>query len=177
VIGTRRSLVVENNHGYEGPASTFQGRVTSPGITRVDLDRDGRGCKTVWESEETSPTVVPKLSLGNGLVYAYTKTTDEDDPWYLTAIDFRTGETVYKRLSGLGLGFNNNYAPVSIGPDGTAYVGVLGGLVALRDKRPPRLPDRGGDSGDGGGGSGEDRGGENRGEDRRGGFSHGRGSF
>ena len=27
--------------------------------------------------------------------------------------------------------FNNNYAPVTIAPDGTAYVGVLGGLVAL----------------------------------------------
>ena len=49
------------------------------------------------------------------------------------AIDFRTGRTVYKQLAGSGLGFNNNYAPVTLGPDGTAYVGVLGGLVALRD--------------------------------------------
>src|SRR5262249_55244079 len=31
----------------------------------------------------------------------------------------------------------NNYAPVTIGPDGTAYVGVLGGLVAVRDGTPP----------------------------------------
>lgn len=60
---------------------------------------------------------------------------DTDDPRYLTAIDFRTGETVFKRLAGFGLGFNNNYAPVTIGPTGTAYVGVLGGLVALRDWR------------------------------------------
>ena len=50
------------------------------------------------------------------------------------AIDFRRGTTVYKKLAGTGLGFNNNYAPVSIGPDGTAYVGVLGGLVLLRDR-------------------------------------------
>jgi hypothetical protein len=44
---------------------------------------------------------------------------------------------VFKQLAGFGLGFNNNYAPVTIGPDGTAYVGVLGGLVALRDTRGP----------------------------------------
>ncbi len=51
--------------------------------------------------------------------------------WYLTALDFRTGRTVYRRLAGTGFAFNNNYAPVTLGPDGTAYVGVLGGVVAL----------------------------------------------
>jgi hypothetical protein len=83
---------------------------------------------------------VPKLSLGNGLVYTYTKDPqpDDQDAWFLTAIDFRSGETVYKRLAGEGLGFNNNYAPITIGPDGTIYVGVLGGMVALRDNAPPR---------------------------------------
>jgi hypothetical protein len=40
---------------------------------------------------------------------------------------------VYKRLAGTGLGFNNNFAPVTLGPGGTAYVGVLGGLVRLGD--------------------------------------------
>ena len=53
------------------------------------------------------------------------------DPWYLTALDFRTGETRWKRLAGTGLGFNNNYAPITIGPDGRIYLGVLGGLVAF----------------------------------------------
>jgi hypothetical protein len=91
----------------------------------------------VWASDVISPTVVPKLSLANGLVYAYTKTRDEDDPWYLTAIDFRTGETAYRRRTGFGLGYNNNYAPITLGPDGTAYVGVLGGLVAVRDSATP----------------------------------------
>jgi hypothetical protein len=27
----------------------------------------------------------------------------------------------------------NNYAGLSIGPDGTAYLGVLPGIIALRD--------------------------------------------
>ncbi len=88
-------------------------------------------CRTVWTSDERAPSVVPKLSLANGLLYTYTKPprSDSVDAWYLTALDFRTGRTVYRRLAGTGLGFNNNYAPVTLGPDGTAYVGVLGGLV------------------------------------------------
>ena len=32
-----------------------------------------------------------------------------------------------------GLGFNDNFAPVTFGADGTFYSGVLGGMVSLRD--------------------------------------------
>ena len=54
-------------------------------------------------------------------------------PLYLTAIDFDNGKTRWRAFGGTGFGFNNNFAPVSIGPDGAAYVGVLGGLVRLAD--------------------------------------------
>ena len=139
LIGAGRSLVVENNYGYSGPATTQDGKSTAPGLERVDLDADGSGCRSVWRSGERAPTVVPKLSAANGIVYTYTKDARADgvDAWYLTALDFRTGKTLWKGLGGEGLGHNNNYAPVTLGPDGTAYVGVLGGLVALRDKTPP----------------------------------------
>jgi hypothetical protein len=139
LIGTPDLIVAENNHGYTGPAATEGGRTTKPGLAKVDLHPSGRGCRVAWTSQEIAPSVVPKLSAATGLVYTYTKppTTDGSDPWYLTAIDVRTGKTAFKALAGDGLGFNNNYAPVTLGPDGTAYVGVLGGLVALRDATPP----------------------------------------
>jgi hypothetical protein len=141
LIGTDRSLIAENNYGYS-VASTMNGGVTAPGLTRIDVvkKKAKRGkhrrrvrCRTAWTSDERAPSVVPKLSLANGLVYTYTKPprTDGLDAWYLTALDFRSGRTVYRRLAGTGFGFNNNYAPVTLGPDGTAYVGVLGGLVEL----------------------------------------------
>jgi len=135
LIGTGRSLIVENNYGYSGPAATLNGASTAPGIERVDINREGTGCATVWHSDERAPSAVPKLSLADGLVYAYTKPPRSDgvDAWYLTALSFGSGKSVYARIAGTGLGFNSNYAPVSIGPDGTAYVGVLGGLVLLRD--------------------------------------------
>jgi hypothetical protein len=136
LIGTGRSMVVENNYGYSGVAATTQGATTTPGLARVDINDTGTGCRTVWTSSEIAPSVVPKLSLANGLVYTYTKPADPDgtDAWYFTAIDFRKGTTVYKRLAGTGLGFNNNYAPVTVGPEGSAYVGALGGLVRLWDR-------------------------------------------
>jgi hypothetical protein len=127
LIGTRRSVVAENNHPYTGPDSVMGSNTTSPGLQRVTVDRDGRGCRTVWRSDEIAPSVVPKLAADSGLVFTYTKPPGE--AWYLTAIDYRTGDTVYKRVAGAGLGYNNNFAPVTIGPDDTAYVGVLGGIT------------------------------------------------
>lgn len=135
LVAGRRSLIVENNYGYTGPTSVNLGTTTTPGLERIDVNRSGHGCHRVWRSNEIAPSVVPKLSLGAGLLYTYTKpaTTDTTDPWYFTALDFRTGKTIYKRLAGSGLGFNNNYAPVTIAPNGVAYLGVLGGLVRLED--------------------------------------------
>jgi hypothetical protein len=140
VVG--RSIVAENNYGYSGPAATMNGDTTKPGIERVDLDHDGRGCHSVWRSREIAPSVVPKVSLETGLLYTYTKPgrPDDTDPWYFTALDFCTGRTVYSRLAGVGFGYNNNFAPVTLGPDGTAYVGALGGLVRLADATPPSGP-------------------------------------
>jgi hypothetical protein len=137
LIGVGRSVLVENNYGYSGPAATLGGGTTEPGFARVDLDSEGRGCRVVWESDVRAPSVVPKLSLANGLVYTYVKPPNASTaPWYLTALDFRTGRTVFMALAGRDLGFNNHYAPITLGPDGSAYVGVLGGLVRLADSGP-----------------------------------------
>ncbi len=142
LIAARNSLVVENNYGYSGPAAVMLGATTEAGLERVDVKKDGSGCRTVWRSREIAPSVVPKLSLETGLVYTYTKPRRADgvDGWYFTALNFCTGRTEYRRLAGTGLGYNNNYAPVTLGPDGAAYVGVLGGLVRLADATRPAGP-------------------------------------
>jgi hypothetical protein len=139
VIGAGRSLIVENNYGYDMFPTMQFGRTSEPGITRIDLNDDGNGCHLVWESHEISQTTVPKLSLGNGLVYLYTKEPHAGrwvDAYYLTAVDFRTGATVYKILTGTGFGYDNNWAPITLGPDGAAYVGTVRGLIAIRDGTP-----------------------------------------
>ena len=144
LIATNQSIVVENNYGYYGPQATLFNRATTPGITRIDLNADQSGCNTVWtNNQERVPSVVSQMSLANGLIYTYTKDPDSCSTpgpcytaaWYLTAIDFASGQTVFKRLGGTGLFYNNHYSAVYLGPDQkTAYVGVIGGLIAIRDR-------------------------------------------
>ena len=101
LIGAGDSMIVENNYGYQNPASVEGGQVTAAGFARVDLNRAGTGCRLVWTNRsDRAPTVVSKLSIANGLIYTYTKDQGNSDPWYWTAIDFRTGRTVYKQLGG-----------------------------------------------------------------------------
>ena len=76
-------MIAENNYGYSGPSATEQGATTVGGLERVDVSADGRSCNKVWHSDEIAPSVVPKLSLANGIVYTYTKLGGEgSDPWY-----------------------------------------------------------------------------------------------
>jgi hypothetical protein len=136
LIGIGRSLIVENNAGYDLFVTMLFGRTAAGGVARIDVAPGGDGCGLVWESAERAQTVVPKLSLATGLVYLYTK--DPAAPWwtdayYLTAVDFRTGATAFRVLTGTGPGYDNHWAPVTLGPDGTAYVGTVRGLVAVRD--------------------------------------------
>ncbi|MPZ97696.1 MAG: hypothetical protein GEU96_22940, partial [Propionibacteriales bacterium] len=100
MVAAGRSLIVENNYGYTGPASTMSGKTTAPGIARVVVG--DHGCRLAWTSDEIAPTSVPKVSLGNGLLYVYGKPANDYDPWYFTAIDVRTGRTAWRRLTGTG---------------------------------------------------------------------------
>jgi hypothetical protein len=136
LITAGRSLFVENNYGYQDPFGPNAGALTTPGLARVDVNRRATGCRKVWTNRtERVPTVVSKLSTRTGLLYTYTR--DEapvgEQPYFWTAISARTGRTAFKVYAGSGLGFNNNYAGLALGADGTAYLGVIGGVVALRD--------------------------------------------
>jgi hypothetical protein len=134
LLAAGRSMIVENNYGYTGPTAVENGGMTAPGFARVDVNASGHGCHLVWTNKTLDgPTVVPKLSIKAGLIYAYTKGPGSSDPWYWTAIDFRTGRMVYQQLAGTGLGYNNNYAGIAISRSGVEYLGTLGGLVSMRD--------------------------------------------
>ncbi len=137
LIGHSRSLIVENNAGYDIFRTMRRGKTSAPGIARIDVREDGSGCDMVWESQEISQTTVPKLSAKNGLIYLYTKRPNAStDAYYFTALDFNTGRTVYRVLTGTGVRYDNNWAAISLAPDGSAYVGVLNGLLRVSDTTP-----------------------------------------
>ncbi|RNL60513.1 hypothetical protein EFK50_19525 [Nocardioides marmoriginsengisoli] len=134
-IGGDHSVIVENNYGYAGIQSTLLGKTTSPGIAKVDLHDDGT-CSVAWTNPLSAPTSVPKVSLGNGLLYAYTKAASNllDDSWYFTAFDVRTGATQWKQRTGNGIQWNNHYAAIYLGPDGAAYMPAMTGLIRFKDQ-------------------------------------------
>lgn len=145
LIGHGRSLIVENNAGYDIFRTMRRGKTSSPGIARVDIRPDESGCDVIWESKEISQTTVPKMSAANGLIYLYTKLPNaprRTDAYYFTAIDFHTGETVFRVLTGTGVRFDNHWAAISLAPDGSAFVGVLNGLVRVRDRSPASIARR-----------------------------------
>jgi hypothetical protein len=142
LIGHGRSLVVENNAGYDLFLTMRGGKTSAPGLTRIDVRPDESGCDVVWESKEISQTTVPKLSTATGLIYLYTKLSNAPggaDAYYFTALDFKTGKTVFRVLAGTGVRYDNNWAAISLAPDGTAYVGVLNGLIRVRDRAIPEV--------------------------------------
>lgn len=134
LVSVGDGVIVENNHGYESPLSTTFGRATASGIARVDVADEG--CALAWQSAEIAPSSVPKVSLANGLLYAYTTRPSGwlVNAWFLTAIDVRTGRTAFSVRTGHGLPSNNHYAAVTLAPDGTAFIATLAGLVRVRDR-------------------------------------------
>ena len=74
LITAGRSLIVENNYGYQDPFGPNSGAVTEPGFARVDVNKKLTDCKLKWTNTEVrAPTVVPKLSTKTGLIYTYTR--------------------------------------------------------------------------------------------------------
>jgi hypothetical protein len=145
LIGLGRSLIVANEYGYILDENTFESTPSEPGIARVDIDANGKGCSISWTNDAvTAPQVGPKLSTKTGLVYFYTRKYDHNipgyepyglDAYYWTAVDFRTGEIVWERLVGTGTLFNSHYPGPAIGLNTALYVGAYGGIIEIKDTR------------------------------------------
>ena len=135
MIGFNRSIIVENNAGYTHAMGQTDWDAVVGGITRVDIREDESGCDVVWQSSEKIPSVVAKLSAQTGLAYYYgfEPRNDAENEWLIKAIDYRSGETKFTMSLGTTKAFDNNWSPITIGPDGTIYVGVLKGLIAVWD--------------------------------------------
>lgn len=111
--------------------------VMAGGMQRVDVDPRSGECSTRW----TSPLAVksvPLLSTATGLVYGWTQDTERaagagEYSWYMAATEWDTGRTAFRVHAGDGGVFSENWTQGTLGPDGTYYQTVVGGLVAVRD--------------------------------------------
>ena len=141
MIGWGRSIILENNAGFTSAYEQKDWNAITGGVVRVDVRDDESGCDTVWTSPLKVPSVVPKLSAGNGIAYFYSfdlaKGSDgkPTQDWSIVGLDFRTGKQVIKIPTGRGTKFNNNWASMSIAPNGDFYAGMTGGLVQVRRRQ------------------------------------------
>ncbi|MBP1701928.1 MAG: hypothetical protein H6Q38_1035 [Chloroflexi bacterium] len=137
LLGSRLSMIVENNYGYEFNFDTLAVKDSEPGFERIDIDPNGTGCTKVWVNTQIASTSSAKLSTRTGLIYTYARQyDDQNDVWvyYWTALDFRTGEVVWQKMAGTGhTRFDAFWPALIVGPNETLYVGMLGGLAAMKD--------------------------------------------
>jgi hypothetical protein len=136
-IGWGRSVVVKNDSGYRSAFHGTSEAAIAGGITRVDIREDDSGCDVVWTAPERVPAVVGKLST-NGLLYFYTfeQQPDGENAWWFLALDFVTGKPVFKQFIGLGQRFDINWGSPAVARDGTVYLGILEGILAIGDTQP-----------------------------------------
>jgi len=146
LIGSRLSLIASNNYNYWFDWELENGKLRSPsapGFERIDIEPNGRSCRKVWTNTEVATTVSPRLSTKTGLIYTIARKLDEEtlidgkplEVYYWTAIDFRTGETVWQKRAGTGSEFDSFYPALGIGPNGALYSGGYGRFMSVRDTR------------------------------------------
>ena len=133
LVGWGNGLVVENNFGYLNPTTRVEGGTQPGGVTKVVVDK--HGCHVAWTNPVLSPSVVPKLARGNGMLYLYSphSVLPGLDEWRLTIVDWRTGRTVAEVATGRGAPYDNAWGPITLGPNGSAYISCFGGLLAVHD--------------------------------------------
>ncbi len=152
LISMGRSLIVENNYGYvlqkwnDIIAGGIKvggnlGLVSSPGMDRIDIDKNGHGCHIVWTNNKVrTASAVAKGDTANGLIYTYEKPKDgPSGVWYWAALDYRSGRVVWMRQAGHGGLYNNHYSGIAIGRNPQSgktslYLGGIGGIMAVRDQ-------------------------------------------
>jgi hypothetical protein len=108
--------------------------ITNNTVGSVDL-ADG-GCEVRWTSDAVSPSSGAAASWPQGLVYAWTKRPSRSgvSAWYLTALDAESGRSMWSVRTGTGLLAGSDRSEIAIGPDGSAWIGTMAGLVRVRDR-------------------------------------------
>ena len=135
MIAYNRSIILENNSGYTNSMIQTNYEDVVGGVVRVDVRKDESGCDKIWTNDLKVPSVVPKLSLGNGIAYFYTfeLLKNGDRLWSLVGLDFETGKEIIRIPTGTGEAFNNNWASIAIAPNGNTWIGTRKGVLNIKE--------------------------------------------
>ena len=132
VLGYNDDIAIPNNGGFTrplAPANTIR-----PGLERWTVREDRSGCDLVWKNDTAYANAV-NLSTKTGLLYGYgvDYTQTEFDAFYLTANDWETGDEVFRVYAGDGRDHDPITGQPHLHPNGSIFVGALGGIMRFRD--------------------------------------------
>jgi hypothetical protein len=136
VVGYNDDIIVVNNAGFGGPFAPAN--TILPGIERYrvlrDANRNPTGCELRWKND-TSFGNSAQLATGSGVIWGYGADPDvpDEDLFYLTATSWETGEEIFRTYIGDQRPFDPITGQVHAHPDGTFYLGAVGGVVMMRD--------------------------------------------
>jgi hypothetical protein len=143
-VGSGSSVFVASTYGYPYPAEPEDAPPAQPatapfagGLTRIDLNRRHPGCRTRWQTAIRS-AAVPRLSLGDGLLYTIERTSPSDptattplDSYALAAIDPATGQIESRTPVGATSAEDTLQMAPTIAPGGVLYQGTISGIVRV----------------------------------------------
>jgi len=132
VMAYGRSVVAENNYG----GAFYEVGDFEPGLARVDVRADYSGCDLIWQDDTISSQVPARLSTGDGHIWLYSHKRGEAEDvhaYYLTALDFETGEVVSEIFVASGKRMDNPMLSVDFLPGGVMVGGVRNGIISVCD--------------------------------------------
>ncbi|USW52708.1 hypothetical protein Slin15195_G060270 [Septoria linicola] len=110
------------------------------GLTRIDVEPQVDGpvkCSVRWHNQESKTSSIATLSTKTGPLYNYYQDLELAEQgeyvWYMVAMNWETGEEVWRVMTGTGGGFDNNFQTPTIAPDGCLWIAVAEGVVKICD--------------------------------------------
>jgi len=135
-------LIVGNTYGYSSPFATADGK--APGLVAFNVDPSTGKLALRWYNRVVDIlTATPKLSVPDGLLYAYTCDRPKDIgrsgvklTWKLIGVDVTTGKVALDLplfdARGDRNRFDNAWATIALTPRGEALIGQFRGFSRVR---------------------------------------------
>ena len=126
-------LVIANSAGFAGPFTPA--RDMSTGMERWTVREDRSGCDLVWRNEDMEADS-SQLAINTGVLYGYgtDRSIEDEDVFNLYAIDWDTGEEIFRAYVGNGVPFDTITGQPHVHPDGgRIFLSGSNGIAQIYD--------------------------------------------
>jgi hypothetical protein len=130
-------VIIVNTYGYKSFDEVHAcGLRPTPGIVMININPEYSSNGYIqWYSNECPSTSLPIVTKDHQFLIIYSmdlaESVNTSPHFSITFIDTATGSTIRKIRTGYSTGFDNNWCPIHLGPDGSIYSGTLNGIIQI----------------------------------------------